>query len=301
MRTLLGVLRGKPRYMFSSTNWRLFLILNMPVFFLKALSEKFRSYRGQLLPRDLPDLLVDDSHFPRVQADGRLVISSTESGDLQAGKSMTIDVKGSNIAINFLMHRQLLCRISSLSAIGLYQMVDHPLLRDISHHRGDDRTQIVIDTCLNVNPESALDIGANMGQLSQTLLRQGLPTMSVEMNRLYYRLLSDRLRMYDQSDRFCGSVFDLAHYNYDLVVAFSIFHHFLVTEELYKNFCEFLPKLRCRYMLFEPHQSKHGFSNAYMDFDEDEFCDFICEHSVLKSYERIGESVRRRPIYLLKA
>ena len=53
-------------------------------------------------------------------------------------------------------------------------------------------------------------------------------------------------------------------------------------------------------MLFEPHQAQHGFEGAYADFDEDEFCEFICAHSVLNTYKKVAESSRRRPIYLLE-
>jgi hypothetical protein len=286
--------------MFSATNWRIFFFLNAPIFYVKALLAKFRPQRGRVLPRDLPDLVVDDTTDSCVLADGRMVISSAKRDLLVAGE-VSVEVKGSNISTSFLFYRQLLCRVAGLSSGGLYQAADHPLLRDIKYHRGSDRIQIIVDCCARIKPGSALDIGANMGLLSHILLREGVPTMSVEMNKLYYRLMSQRLRMYNEAKTFCGSVFELPHYDYDLVVALSIFHHFLVTEDLFTKFSEFLPKLRCEYMLFEPHQSRHGFPNAYIDFDEDEFCKFICSKSVLNTYERLAKSTRGRPIYLLKA
>lgn len=286
--------------MFSSVNWWIFFFVNIPIFFTKALLEKFRSQHGFILPRDLPDLVSSGTSECRVFADGRMSISKAERDLLMAGEVVPVEVKGSNVEINFLFHKQLLCRVAGLNSGGLYQAADHPLLRDIKHHRGSDRIQIIVECCERIQPLSALDIGANMGLLSQTLLREGVPTMSVEMNRLYYHLMSHRLKMYNDSKTFCGSVFELPHYDYELVIALSIFHHFLVTEDLFNKFEVFLPKLRCNYMLFEPHQSLHGFQNSYIDFDEDEFCEFICSKSVLNTYERVAESVRGRPIYLLK-
>jgi len=301
MKKLLGVLRGKPRYMFSKFNWLVFWFLNKPIFWVKALLGKFRLYQCEVLPRDLPYLKIVNIEAKRVLSDGRLVVSSANQKKLISENNLPLIFKGIDIHLNFLMHMQLLRSVASTNSGGLYQIVDHPLLRDIKHHRGNDRNKIINDCISQLEPISALDVGANMGLLSQALLQKGIPTMSVEINHLYYHIMSYRLKIYDQSDSFCGSIFNLPHYNYDLVIALSIFHHFLITEEMLDNLIAFLQGLNCRYMLFEPHQSKHGFDNAFVDFDEDEFCQFICDNSVLISYEKIAVSFRQRPIYLLRA
>lgn len=300
MRKLFGVLRGKPRYMFSSANWAIFRIFNFPILYFKALSNKFRSFDATIISTDLATFIAGTSDTNKVLSDGRMVISPSNEDTVKTNGQVTLKVEGRNIAIGYLVQRELLCRLAELSAGGLYQQADHPLLREIKHHRGGDRIGIVNSTVSRLCPTRALDIGANMGLISQALLRQGVPTMSVEMNHLFHFVLHERLRMFDESEIFCGSVFDLPHFEYDLVIAFSIFHHFLVTEDLYRDFIKFLEKLRCRYMLFEPHQTENGFEGAYADFNEDEFCEFICAHSVLNSFERVGESARSRPIYLLK-
>ena len=300
MRKLFGILRGKPRYMFSATNWFIFRVFNFPFFYFKALVDKLRSFDAIVVPTDLPAIVVGTGDTNKVLSDGRIVISSSTENAVRLNGEVTLKVKGQNVAMGFLVQRELLCRVAGLSAGGLYQQADHPLLREVKHHRGEDRIGIVSDCVSRLCPTRALDIGANMGLISQAILRRGVPTMSVEMNHLFHHVLRERLKMFDVSETFCGSVFDLPRFEYDLVIAFSIFHHFLVTEDIFRDFTKFLENLRCRYMLFEPHQTQHGFEGAYADFNEEEFCEFICAHSVLNSYERIAESARRRPIYLLQ-
>ena len=51
-------------------------------------------------------------------------------------------------------------------------------------------------------------------------------------------------------------------------------------------------------MLFEPHEAGHGFEGAFEDFNETDFCKFICDNSVLRRWNLIGKSSRGRPIFL---
>lgn len=95
------------------------------------------------------------------------------------------------------------------------------------------------------------------------------------------------------------SVFDIKRKNYDVVLALSIFHHFLRTKELFNKMTEFLTELKMKIMFFEPHETGHGFKNSYIEFSESEFVNYILENSCLNHYKYLGRGERGRSVYLL--
>ena len=299
MRWLVGVLRGKPRYMFSRLNWAVFCLVNTPLFVLHGAFQKFKTFSVEI--RESDSLLFDASkeHETKILNNGRLVIPRSVLEEICVRKSVEAKIAGKDIGLRILVYRAMLIRVSRSGGRGLYQQASHPMFRGIPHHRGDDREDILTACIDKISPQTALDIGANMGQSSLTLLRQGIRTTSIEMNYLFFNILKNQTKVYPGSRVFRGSVFNLSHYRYDLVLAFSIFHHFLKTPQLMKSFELMLNNLRCSAMLFEPHEAGHGFEGAFRDFTEKEFCEFICDNSVLNRWELIGKSLKGRSIYLL--
>ena len=85
-----------------------------------------------------------------------------------------------------------------------------------------------------------------------------------------------------------------------IILALSIFHHFIRSEHLLNKFKAFLGRLDCELMVFEPHETGYHFEDSVIVFTEQEFCDFICKHSNLNRYKKIGRSNRGRPIYFLE-
>lgn len=299
MKKLVDILRGKPKYMFSKRNWTLFSLANAPIFLLQSISQKSKTFRFEIRYSDFALLGSSRSGRPHVTNDGKLAIPQLVLERISPEKPVELEIKGRNIGLQFLMYRAKLIRIAALAEKGLYQQANHPLLRDIPHHRGCDRENLLTACIDEVSPKSALDIGANMGQSSLTLLRKGVRTTSVEMNHLYFSILKKQVRAYPESTVYRGSIFNLEHYRYDLVLAFSIFHHFLRTPRLLESFRSMLSRLECSAMLFEPHEAGHGFEGAFEDFNETDFCKFICDNSVLRRWNLIGKSSRGRPIFLL--
>ena len=177
--------------------------------------------------------------------------------------------------------------------------MDHPLFEMAKHHRGDDR-QKIFNSYFPVNlNKSVLDIGANMGLISHYFLAKEASVTSVESNFLFAHIMKTRLSAFSKHKVLSDSIFNLKNYNYDIIIALSIFHHFLRTETLYLKFQKLLRDLKCETMLFEPHSTKNGFEGAYIDFSEEEFCSFIVENSCLNHFEKIAVTERGRPIYVL--
>lgn len=85
---------------------------------------------------------------------------------------------------------------------------------------------------------------------------------------------------------------------YDVIIALSIFHHFIKEEKIFKKFIEFLKTLKGKELFFEPHNpDEPQMREAYMNFDNDEFAEFIIQNSSFATIERIGFSEYGRPIY----
>jgi hypothetical protein len=99
------------------------------------------------------------------------------------------------------------------------------------------------------------------------------------------------------------SIFDLTdRFEYDVVLALNIFHHFLKTEVDYQKLIELLGRLRIRIMFFQAHHPEgEQMRDAYRNYAADEFVAFILEHSHLSTAEYIGTARDGRPIYKLSA
>ena len=100
-----------------------------------------------------------------------------------------------------------------------------------------------------------LDIGANWGYFCHRFEDAGFQCYAVEASfREYYFL--DKLRVAENRSfaAIHASIFEFWEKSeFDVVVALSIFHHFLKTENEYEKLVSFLRRLRTRVLFFEPH------------------------------------------------
>jgi hypothetical protein len=84
------------------------------------------------------------------------------------------------------------------------------------------------------------------------------------------------------------------------VLALNIFHHFLKTEDLFREFVTLLKNLRTRELYFEPHHTdEYQMRGAYRNFSPDEFVQFLTENLSLKNSTLIGHASDGRPLYKL--
>ena len=85
---------------------------------------------------------------------------------------------------------------------------------------------------------------------------------------------------------------------YDVIIALSIFHHFIKEEKIFKKFIEFLKTLKGKELFFEPHNpDEPQMRGAYRNFDNDEFAEFIVENSAFTAFKKIGFSEHGRALY----
>ncbi len=183
----------------------------------------------------------------------------------------------------------------------VYAPLIHPDLRHISSHYGDTRFRIIKEH-LTVKGGTLLDIGCHWGYFCCKFETEDFDCYCVEKSKLNLYFLK-RLREIENK-RFKiipKSIFDLPSdipSKYDIILALSTFHHFIKREKTYKRLVKFLQNLKGLEMYFEPHNPEEPqMYGAYKNFSNDEFAEFIVQNSSFTTFERIGFSEYRRPIY----
>jgi len=184
---------------------------------------------------------------------------------------------------------------------GSYQLPVHPDLQKIHAHRKEDRWEL-IEKNLPLPSGTVLDIGANWGYFCHKFEDLGFDCYAVELNyRWLYFLKKLKEAENKRFEIIPRSVFDVKRKKYDIVLALSIFHHFLRSEVLYHKLTRLLGELDMKVMFFEPHAAGHGFTGAYIDYSETEFVDYISQNSCLSKYKLLGRTERGRNLYVLSS
>ena len=185
----------------------------------------------------------------------------------------------------------------------IYQPITHPDLSDIPSVYGDERFEL-IKAHMPVKGGDLLDIGAHWGYFCHKFEEEGFNCYAVESDAPT-RYFLEKLKI-AENRKFkiiYGSIFDYRNKtDFDVVLALNIFHHFIRTEETYYKLIDLLKRLDMKVMFFQPAlPDTPVMKGAYLNFDCDEFVDFILENSNLNEAIYIGETHDKRPIYRLQA
>ena len=182
----------------------------------------------------------------------------------------------------------------------LYQPLIHPDLSFKSSYT--DERFLIIKENITVKPGTLLDIGANLGYFCHKFEDLGFNCYAVEIrpsNVHFMKKLRDiegkRFKIINKS------IFDLREkLDFDVVLAFNIFHHFLREKELYQKLIEFLNRLTVKTMYFQPHDPSEAImKNAYINYGNEQFVKFIINNSCLNNFKLVNKESdgRTRPIY----
>ncbi|HEX2087173.1 MAG TPA: methyltransferase domain-containing protein [Solirubrobacteraceae bacterium] len=187
----------------------------------------------------------------------------------------------------------------------VYQLIDHPDLRDVPAHHGTERAVILTRALgdYDARGKRLLDIGAHWGYMTQQFERLGFRCTAVEANKTCARI-AGKLAVATESsyDVWRGDVFEFPDAEeYDVVLALSIFHHFIKTEELHAKLVAFLGRLSADVILFEPHVSDPPgqMRGAYRNYHPQEFADFVARHAGMSRTEHLGLAPDGRSLFKL--
>ncbi len=201
----------------------------------------------------------------------------------------------------YLFRLQILAH-AKLSGTGkLYQPITHPDLSDIPSDHDETRYKL-INSKMDFKTGTLLDIGAYWGYFCHKFEDEGFQCYAVEKSARDFYFL-DRIRLIEKRKftAINADIFDFIEKSeFDVILALNVFHHFLKTSDNYKKLVKYLQIIKTKVMFFEPHLPNEAqMENAYQNFDNKQFVDFIIENTRLTKSECIGHVNDGRPIYKL--
>ncbi|NHJ20077.1 MAG: methyltransferase domain-containing protein [Candidatus Lokiarchaeota archaeon] len=182
----------------------------------------------------------------------------------------------------------------------LYQPLIHPDLSFKSSYT--DERFLIIRENLTIEPGSLLDIGANLGYFCHKFEDLGFDCYAVEIRPSNVHFMKKLRDIEGKTFKIINkSIFDLREkLEFDVILAFNIFHHFLREKELYEKLIDFLNRIKVHTMYFQPHDPREAImKNAYINFNNEQFVNFIISNSCLNNFELVNKQTdgRTRPIY----
>jgi hypothetical protein len=179
-----------------------------------------------------------------------------------------------------------------------YQKMFHPDLQFVDEMHADDRYDI-LKTNTNLKNATLLDIGSLFGYICYRGEMDGFDCTAVELVRDFLDVMKNMKAGMDMKFNILSqSIFNTENINYDIIVAFNIFHHFIKTEELHSKLIELLGRMEYKEMFVQFHKTREAqMKDSYKNYNPEEFAKFILTHSKNKSsYKYVGIS-NGREIY----
>ena len=291
---------GKIRYTFKTKNEWSKNLNTIEEIYKKNKEEKFISeelYEKLDLPSIFHDIIVN------IDRDGQLLLTDGEFG-LSLAKLFDIPEVPIKIKIRHKKWWNFKKNLSYFSRRGtLYQKVTHPDLQDYPYQWGDLRYNLIKDN-LSVPKGTLLDIGTNLGYFCHRMEEEGFDCYGVEENWLYRYFLKKLKKAENRQFKIISK--SIFRYNenkelvFDVVLALFIFHHFLKRKNTYLNLIKLLNRLKVKEMFFGAHNPRE-FQNkrGYVNYNPDQFVNFLIENSCLKKAKLIGKMKNGRCIYKL--
>jgi SAM-dependent methyltransferase len=189
----------------------------------------------------------------------------------------------------------------------LYQPIVHPDLADIPFDEEDHDCQDLMETIkdhLGKKKGVMLDIGANLGFFCHKFEDMGYRCYAVELDPATFRILEKvKIAENKKFEVINKSIFELEfikNVKFDVIFALNIFHHFLKTKTNYLRLKDLLKNLETDEMFFESHlHHEDQMKDAYVNYTETEFIDFILSHTSLNKSELIYTAKNGRKVFKL--
>jgi SAM-dependent methyltransferase len=183
----------------------------------------------------------------------------------------------------------------------VYAPLSHIDLQNIPAGYSHRRFELIRDNLTIGGGGQLLDLGSHWGYFCHKFEEIGFNCLAVENdpeNRYFLKKL--HLAEERQFSVFEDSMFelDLGDKYFDVVLALAVFHHLTKKEKSYHQLIRFLKNLRVGEIFFQPPDpSEPQMQSAFRNFENNEFAEFIIEHTSLQNYIEIGLAEDGRKLY----
>ena len=187
----------------------------------------------------------------------------------------------------------------------LYQPTIHPDLEDIPHYLGHEDLWKVIKSQLKIESGGImLDLGANIGFWCHMFENLGYQCYAVERDPQLCHIMEKIKTAENKSFQIVeSSVFNVGlikNIQFDVVFALNVFHHFLKTKETLFKLIDLLENLNTNELYFEHTRFEEDqMKDNYVHFVENDFVNFILEHSSLSKSKLLFLTKSGRRVYKL--
>lgn len=178
----------------------------------------------------------------------------------------------------------------------IYQPAEHIEFQDLKPVWGDYRYKVIRENMF-ITKGTLLDVGALFGHFCHKFEDDGLYCTAVENNPEYIKYLKKFKEAGHRKFKIEeNSLFNLIHYQYDVILVLNILHHFLKTKEGYNLLIPFLQKIDTKEMFVQiPTQGENQMVNSFIPYDQNSFLKLLSETTKM-AYIKIGEE-HDRPIF----
>lgn len=176
----------------------------------------------------------------------------------------------------------------------VYQKLSHPDLSLLPGvHEEHKRVALIRDALPAGSGRTLLDLGTHWGYWLEQMERLGFKCTGVEMREADAEIARKLGVANDaQYDIWQGNLTTYPQPKADVVLALSIFHHLVSTDEKHARLTAFLQRLDTPLMFFEPPTKR------VERYQPEEFVRFVSEHARLPNLQLLG-TTGNRPIYRL--
>lgn len=178
-----------------------------------------------------------------------------------------------------------------------YQNLPHPDLQDFELMWPDRRYSIIKNNTNLTNESTLVDVGSLFGNICYQAELDGFDCTAVEIDKKYLNVMRKLHSSYSMKYKIIEKSFLDIDFDYDIIVALNIFHHFIKTEELYTKFINFLQKIKFKEMYIQTHSTEETqMKTAYKNMSPYEFVELISKETG-KNNIIFLEEINERKIY----
>ena len=178
-----------------------------------------------------------------------------------------------------------------------YQQIPHPDFDEIETMCSDVRFDIIKNNTSLPIGSTLVDIGSLFGNICYQAELEGFNCTAIEIDNKYLNVMRRLHKSYEMNYKIIEESFFDVEFDFDIIVAFNIFHHFLKTEDLYNKLRNFLNSIKFKELFIQVHSiNESQMKSAFLNLTPEEFINFIKTETNKNEVEYLYE-LNGRKIY----